>query len=227
MMIPGVDLSNWQPNYNWPAARHSGIRFAYLKASEGESFVDKMYSAHRRNANMQDIVIGAYHFARPSAGSAQRQAEHFLKCASLRRGDLIPALDLEVSGGLSPAHLVFWVTQFRDEVRRQIGHAPVIYTSPSFWASAMAGSRAFADCPLWIAHWGVASPTIPKCWTTWTVWQWQGSPLDRDRAKALPIYQAKVTTPAKPGPVHTVRMSANIFRQFAAWYRRLTQRRKG
>ena len=214
MALRGIDVSNWQPHVDWPAMKHSGVSFAYLKASEGTDFSDKMYSTHRRNARAAGLVIGAYHFARPSTGSAKAQALHFLKVADVHRGDLTPALDLEVTGGLSPAHLVGWTAIFRDTVMHEVGVRPVIYTSPGFWSSAMANSRLFAACPLWVAHWGVGHPTLPAGWRDYAVWQYQGSPLDRDRAETLPLYRPDAP---KPDGVLDKRFSPSMYVRFMRW----------
>jgi hypothetical protein len=47
----------------------------------------------------------------------------------------------------------------------------MIYVSPSFWQSHLGNSTAFHHYPLWVAHWGVSSPTVPGGWPTWTFWQ--------------------------------------------------------
>jgi len=33
---------------------------------------------------------------------------------------------------------------------------------------------------LWIAHYGVSHPTVPKPWGRWTFWQKGESPVDQD-----------------------------------------------
>ena len=49
-------------------------------------------------------MFGAYHFARPdgSANDAIEEADHFVDVAQLGQGDLLPVLDLERTGGLTP-----------------------------------------------------------------------------------------------------------------------------
>jgi hypothetical protein len=59
----------------------------------------------------------------------------------------------------------------------------MIYTSPSFWRTYLGDTRIFADqgySILWIAHWGVSSPSVPASnWggKGWTFWQTGGGPV--------------------------------------------------
>ena len=58
-------------------------------------------------------------------------------------------------------------------------HRVLVYTNPSFAETgACAGMNSWA---LWIAHYGVSRPTVPKPRSTWTFWQTGDSPIDIDR----------------------------------------------
>ena len=73
-------------------------------------------------------------------------------------------LDLEVTGGLGPTALTNWTKAWLQRVDERIGAKAIIYTSPSFWRSDLNNSRWFADngyAILWVAHWGVSSPSVP------------------------------------------------------------------
>src|SRR5436305_2689585 len=151
-----------------------------IKATESTTYVDPLSATNRAGAQAAGIWTGAYHFARPDApaGDALAEADHFAASISLGRGDLIPALDLEQTGGLSVTALQTWVSTWLGEVTRKIGIRPMIYTSPYFWKTYMGDSRTLADAgykTLWVAHWGVATPTVPASnWggRGWTFWQY-------------------------------------------------------
>jgi lysozyme len=123
-------------------------------------------------------MFGAYHFARPGSNDPVREADWFVGTAGFQRGMLIPALDLEVTGGLGPTALTAWVKAWLARVDQRLGVKPMIYTSPSFWRNAMGDSRWFADngyAILWVANWGVSSPSVPGSnWggRSWTFWQY-------------------------------------------------------
>jgi GH25 family lysozyme M1 (1,4-beta-N-acetylmuramidase) len=178
--LEGIDVSHWQGTINWVSVAGAGKKFAIIKATESTTIVDSMYATNHAAAKAAGLWTGAYHFARPSstANDAVLEADHFAAVMKLGTGDLIPALDLEDSGGLSVSALLVWVTSFLDEVTAKVGSRPMIYTSPAFWKKYMGDSRALADAgykTLWIAHWNVTSPAIPASnWGGhgWTFWQY-------------------------------------------------------
>ena len=179
-VLEGIDVSHWQGTITWSKVAAAGKKFAIIKATESTTYVDPVYATNHAAAKAAGLWTGAYHFARPSlaANDAILEADHFAAVANLGVGDLIPALDLEDAGGLSVANLQTWVTTFLGEVTAKVGIRPMIYTSPSFWSKYMGNSRALADAgykTLWVAHWGVTSPTVPASnWGGhgWTFWQY-------------------------------------------------------
>ncbi len=178
--IPGIDVSHWQHTIDWAKVAAAGIRFAFVKATDGRSFVDPMYATNRAGAAAAGVLFGAYHFARPEQGAndAMIQADHFVDNATPTTGDLLPVLDLETTGGLSPDELTTWMLTWLGEVTARTGVRPLVYTSPVGWANRTADTTAIADAGytmLWIAHWGVAAPTVPaNDWqgNGWTFWQY-------------------------------------------------------
>jgi GH25 family lysozyme M1 (1,4-beta-N-acetylmuramidase) len=176
--LNGIDISHWQGKPDWPQAKADGVRFVFAKATEGRTFVDEEYSSNRAGALSQTIPLGAYHFARPdkTAGDAVAEADHFVDNASPTEWNLVPVLDLEVTGGLGTTKLKAWVWAWLNRVEERLGVKATIYTSPSFWSDHMGNARGFAKSGhrLWIAHWGAAKPRVPaRNWAGlgWTFWQ--------------------------------------------------------
>ena len=58
-MIKGIDVSHHQGNINWSKVPSA---FAYLKATEGEQFVDHAFKTNWKGAQSKGILVGAYHF---------------------------------------------------------------------------------------------------------------------------------------------------------------------
>jgi GH25 family lysozyme M1 (1,4-beta-N-acetylmuramidase) len=178
--LRGIDISHWQGSIDWRRVADDGISFAIAKASQGTGFVDDRYAANRAGARSAGVTFGAYHFADPDprAGDARAEADHFLEVADPRPGELIPTLDIERNGGLSPAALRTWVRTWLERVRARLGVRPMIYTGPYFWETSMGGTSLFADLGydvLWVAHWTDGSPTVPGGnWGGhgWTFWQY-------------------------------------------------------
>jgi lysozyme len=183
-MTEGIDISHWQGTINWTSVAAAGKKFAFMKASESTDYVDPTYTWNRTHAKAAGLLVGAYHFAAPTAvaGDAVAEADHFLATATPTHGELLPVLDLERTGGLSPTALTGWVQAYMGRILQQTGLHGVIYCSPSFWKTYMNDSTWFAAngyTVLWIAHWTAATaPTLPAAaWNSngWTFWQYTSS----------------------------------------------------
>ncbi|HYN69651.1 MAG TPA: glycoside hydrolase family 25 protein [Candidatus Eisenbacteria bacterium] len=177
--IEGIDVSHHQNEINWGRVRRDGKRFAFIKVTEGERYIDPLYAYNHRNARNAGLRSGAYHFAQPNAepGSAVRQADHFLAWFNLHDGDLLPVLDLEETNDLDPAALTDWTLAWLNRVRERTGLAAVLYVSPKFWINRLEDTTAIAAAgyTLWIADWDSDTPTTPAAgWADagWSVWQY-------------------------------------------------------
>lgn len=180
----GIDVSHWQGYIDWPRVSRTTIDFAIAKATEGTYFVDSYYRRNKQRAEAAGLHFTAYHFANPSrySGSvyvdARREADWFLRHADLQAQNLVPALDLERTGGLNRDDLRRWTLTWLRRVEARVGVKPMIYTSPSFWASNLGNTRAAARQGyevLWVAHWRTQRPWVPaRRWNGngWTLWQW-------------------------------------------------------
>lgn len=181
----GQDVSHYQGNLNWDSQKKAGSEFAYIKATEGTSYVDSSFSANYKGTHDAGIIRGAYHFAQPAASSGKTQAEYFLKHGGGWSGDgktLPGALDLEFnpSGntcyGLSPKKMVDWIQEFSDTYHSKTGRYPVIYTTASWWNQCTGGSKKFGkNNPLWVARYANAVGSLPAGWDTHSIWQFADS----------------------------------------------------
>ena len=181
--VVGPDVSSWQhPNgapIDWVRVRAAGNSFAIIKTTEGSGYTNPYYAADATRARAAHLVVGAYAFARPAlpVSTATTQATYFAATLGNVRtaGTMPPILDLEMSGGLSPADLVTWTQLFLETVRAQTGRTPIVYSYPYFWSSMMAGTTAFGRYPLWLASPTATSPTPFAGWKAWTLWQYTAS----------------------------------------------------
>ena len=67
-MIPGIDVSHWQGEIDWAAVKRSGVKFAFIKASEfpdkrNSLFVDNRLKENVVGAKTNGILWSAYHFS--------------------------------------------------------------------------------------------------------------------------------------------------------------------
>ena len=235
--IEGIDVSHWQGVIDWPAVAAADKRFAYIKATEGTSFVDANFAANRIQAKAAGLYVGAYHYARPDAtlGDAVAEADHFIDTVQPAAGELLPVLDLEEAGDLSTAALQDWVRAFLNRVYQRLGVRAVIYVSPNFWQTHMGDTTWFADSGyrmLWIAHWTDAgAPSVPGAnWSGygWTFWQYSSNGavpgisgrVDLDRYGGTDfgpvLISANPGGPAPPDPSLSLASSASqtVYREF-------------
>jgi GH25 family lysozyme M1 (1,4-beta-N-acetylmuramidase) len=174
----GIDVSHWQGTIDWARVRAAGKSFAIAKATEGIGFKDDTYDRNKAGAMGQGMMFGAYHFARPGSNDPVAEADWFVDNAAIEHGMLIPTLDLEQNGGLTNSALSTWVKAWLGRVYARLGVRAMIYTSPSFWRNSMSTRRWYADngyAILWVANWGVTSPSVPASnWggRSWTFWQY-------------------------------------------------------
>jgi GH25 family lysozyme M1 (1,4-beta-N-acetylmuramidase) len=181
--VRGIDVSHWKGSVNWTLVRAGGYRFAFAEATNG-FIADWTYGSNRAGAATAGVSFGAFHFARPAGGTrsavladAAAEADFFVSVAQPETGELAPVLDLERTGGLSPASLRAWTAAWLNQVWQQTGARPTIYSSPSFWRHSMRDASVFATAGsrLWVAHWRVRRPRVPAAnWGSagWTFWQW-------------------------------------------------------
>lgn len=85
-MIHGIDVHGRKGAVDWVRVQRFGVSFAWLKASEGKTFVDARFAENRRAAKAAGIRVGAYHYARPDSNTAREEADNFLRLAQPVRG---------------------------------------------------------------------------------------------------------------------------------------------
>jgi len=178
-MIPGIDVSHWQREIDWSEVKRSGVKFAFIKATEFPDkrtslFIDEEMRKNIAGASANGVFWSAYHFFRTHIDPVI-QAKVF--CETV--GDfssLPPVLDLEAAGSKGE-RLNYKVRQFLDETERITNKRPIIYSSGGFWRSYLANEkRSHTDWarayPLWIAQYTNLWPTPLYPWAGWEFWQY-------------------------------------------------------
>src|ERR1700744_2847014 len=94
--IQGIDVSKYQGEIDWQQVRDSGVRFAWIKGTEGGDVVDSKFQGNGEGARAAGIPRGAYHFmfwCRPW----QEEANWFIKNVPVEADALPPVLDVEAT----------------------------------------------------------------------------------------------------------------------------------
>ncbi|MGW9432044.1 GH25 family lysozyme, partial [Streptomyces decoyicus] len=140
--VSGVDVSSHNGKVRWKSLRKSGVRFAYVKASEGTSYTNPYFAQQYRGSYASGMIHGAYHFALPDHSSGGSQARYFADHGGSWSPDgktLPGALDMEYNPygatcyGKSHKSMVSWIHDFVRTYREETGRDAVIYTSTNWW----------------------------------------------------------------------------------------------
>jgi lysozyme len=180
--IWGPDVSNYQHPFgagiNWNSVRAYGARFAFVKVSEGNVYVNPYARADIGGARAAGLYVGAYHFGRPRLplSTAASDAKAFAaQLGNVRvAGYLPPVLDIETNGKLSAANVTAWTHTFLTTLQSVTGRVPMIYSGSWFWRAYMGNPKGFAQYPVWIADYEPANtgPTLFSDFAYSTFWQY-------------------------------------------------------
>lgn len=167
----GIDVSHWQGEIEWDKVVESGVKFAWIKATEGNSLVDQCFQKNWHGAAAVDIPFGFYHVWRSGMSG---QEDHFLETVDAVPHGFLVALDVE-PGAMdddtqSPG--LAWMETVSEANPNPLISEPFIYASPLV-AQVSLTDPAWLQYPLWVAHYTQApQPNIGK-WPKWTFWQRQ------------------------------------------------------
>ncbi|WP_192930447.1 MULTISPECIES: GH25 family lysozyme [Corynebacterium] len=178
--LDGVDVASHQhpggAAIDWQQLAAQGQKFAFVKATEGTGYTNPFFTTDSQKAQEAGIMPGSYHYAKP--GNRDPRGEARFYATTLATGpqpSLPPALDLEETGGLSTPELQSWVREWVDEIKKQTGRKPIIYTYYAFWKGQMGNTTEFSEYPLWLAYYNDTPPgDIPGGWDEMTFWQYTG-----------------------------------------------------
>lgn len=171
--VRGIDVSHHQGTIEWDAVRKSGIRFAYIKASEGATWRDPLFTENWHGAGQAGIAWGAYHYF-SFCSSGLRQAENFIDAVATAKAapDLPLAVDLETEGNCQVEEGVDRLREelaaFLERVERSCHCRPLLYVTSETWLRIVRGY--FQDYPIWVRDVG-AEPSQME-YGQWMFWQY-------------------------------------------------------
>ena len=168
--IRGIDVSSYQGSIDWEEISSQDISFAFIKATEGSSFVDECFSYNFKEAQKTNLAVGAYHFfSYDSSGSTQ--AENFIKTVEPFNGMLPPVIDLEFYGDKekNPPVRSGVGTQLKtmlDALEEHYGLKPIIYATEKSYELYL--SNGYENYDIWIRN-VITSPKLTdnRLWTFW------------------------------------------------------------
>jgi GH25 family lysozyme M1 (1,4-beta-N-acetylmuramidase) len=184
--VAGIDVSSHDHSVypiDWAGVAASGVKFAYVKATEGAFYTNNYFATDYQAARNAGLYAGAYVFARPDLGDPVGQADYFFD-RSLWTADsqtLVPFVDVEWPYGalhlgpcynLTASQLTTWLHAFIDRIEAKVGRPPMIYTNANWWNPCTGNDASFGGYPLDIAGYTATPPTLPAGWSTFAIWQY-------------------------------------------------------
>jgi lysozyme len=175
----GLDVSNFQGQYNWAGAVKAmpGLAFGIHRLTQGlgaggTNSPDPTARWNHQQIRDNGLRRGAYHFLDPRL-DGRAQARYFVDAhgqLGLIDWDML-WMDDEESYGLPAGVVAECGAAFLDEVRTLRPHNPLgPYSFISFITTGHLNG--LGRWPLWLAYPAAAAPKPPPPWTRWTFWQW-------------------------------------------------------
>jgi GH25 family lysozyme M1 (1,4-beta-N-acetylmuramidase) len=181
----GVDVSSHQGNVAWSTLWNSGVKWAYVKATEGTYYKNPYFAQQYNGSYNVGMIRGAYHFATPDTTTGAAQADYFVNNGGgwSRDGKTLPgALDIEWNPygsacyGKTQSGMVAWIRDFVNRYKYRTGRDPVIYTATSWWKQCTGNYSGFGSTnPLWVARYASTVGELPAGWPYYTMWQYTSS----------------------------------------------------
>jgi GH25 family lysozyme M1 (1,4-beta-N-acetylmuramidase) len=167
--VPGVDVSVYQGSIDWGAVKGSGIDFAIARVSDG-TYIDSTFATNWAGMKAAGLIRGAYQFFEPAEDPTELANIIIDRIGPLGDGDLPPTLDVEVTGGQSPATINANIHTWVNTIEAATGRRPIIYVGKYFWQDNVQTGD-FSSYPLWLAAYVAGCPNTPDQWDHWTMWQ--------------------------------------------------------
>ena len=170
--IHGIDISHYQGEVFWETVgTGTKMAYVYIKATEGSTRIDPTYEQNVLTAHNYGLKVGSYHFYRPTVDQELQVANFFAQCKPSEQ-DLIPMIDVEVTGGLSTEQLCDSLFKFLDMIEQVYRQRPLIYVGTNFYNKHFQGK--LDRYLLMIAQYSTREPVLADGRDI-TMWQYTGS----------------------------------------------------
>ena len=175
--IHGIDVSKFQGDIDWNAVAGSGVKFAWIKATEGGDNADARFQANWDGAKAAGVPRGAYHFVYWCRPPMEEMA-NFEQNAPVEADSLPPVLDVEATPTSKTCHkrltqegAVDDMRVMLQEMERHYGKRPIIYTTVDFYQAILADGS-LSEYPIWVRS-TKYHPSVKYGERAWHFWQYQ------------------------------------------------------
>jgi GH25 family lysozyme M1 (1,4-beta-N-acetylmuramidase) len=183
--VQGIDISHYDGEINWPElAKRSNFRFAYMKATEGSTYVDKTFERNWKQSKDAGLIRGAYHvfsFCKSAAG----QFDLVKKIVPKDESALPIAIDVQwINGPIIPGEEkcndIPTATKSLSDLERMLrdayGKRPVIHGFTSTFKDIV--REGFGSNTIWLQDYkktpNQTGPSLPGK-NPWSIWQFSSN----------------------------------------------------
>ena len=193
--LPGIDVSSHNGTVDWAKVAAAKVKFAWVKATEGQTHVNRNWVSRYNGARDNNVIVGAYHFARPDLNKydtpeedARAEFRHFRDTlqdvGGLQPGNLVPAVDLEAGMKTDDQYNADWYLEWLSLAEAEWGVKGIVYSARWAWNLYMRKAdptdlKRFIEYPVWWANYirkdRLVGPDAQlRGWAEWDVWQYTG-----------------------------------------------------
>jgi lysozyme len=167
-----IDLSHHQESVDFERIRRAGVVGVIHKATQGLTYVDRLYAQRMGAARDAGLLWGAYHFGVGADGSDQ--ADFFLETV---KPDAQTLLVLDYEPNLTgPTMTLNQAREFVEHAQTATERCPGLYSGhlvKEQLSGAPVPDAVLCNCFLWIAQYNGPKPlNVPPTFRTWTFWQY-------------------------------------------------------
>jgi lysozyme len=171
----GIDVSEFQKTIDWHQVQGAGVKFAYIRATDGTTIQDATFAQNWKDAEKEGVLVGPYHYFTTTSPVATQITNFVNTVKQVDSGNLPPVLDVEDPAQFAKFTVperVAMIQQWLDGVQKELGVKPMIYMSSNFSGSVLNNAKQFDSYRLWVADdTTAAQPIVPQPWTNWDFWQ--------------------------------------------------------
>ena len=176
-MIIGCDISFWNDNpdspegINFKRMKSMGLDFVFIRSSIG-SVLDNRYLINLPKAKDAGLITGSFHYL-TWKDNIQSQIDLVVRLQKQQPSDIPIVIDVEERSGC-PAQVTAGkaIKSMLDTLRTELGVIPGVYTNVDSWLRMGYFNQDILTYWLWVANWNVKTPSIPKPWQNWVIWQY-------------------------------------------------------
>lgn len=164
--VRGIDVSAHNGDVDFEKVADYGIKFVWIKASEGETIRDVKFADNFANATAANLTTGAYHFFRFDCDGVM-QAMNLCQALGEAKPDMGVAIDVELENNpdVEDDSIVISNLESMVDYLSMRGYPIVFYSNKEGYVRFIRDR--FEDYPLWICSFSDEEPLEDAPWVFW------------------------------------------------------------